>query len=154
MAEIVPNEGLDYWLNIMLKAGTPPANTYLLLWEGATASTTPAATAVLATQTGVTETNFGGYLRQAIPAADWSAPAGGTSIWGDATVRSCLATQESFPAATGAYATAINGFGLGTTTGRATGIGLLYSNFDDTTAVASLGIGDVIRVTPRYGLAP
>lgn len=151
--EIIPNEGLDYWLNIMLKAGTPPANTYLLLWEGATASTTPAATAVLATQTGVAESNYTGYARQAVAVADWGA-VGAKTVWGDATVRGMTASQKSFPAATAAYATAINGFGLGSTTGRATGIGLLYSNFDDTTAVASLGIGDVIRITPTYGLAP
>ena len=153
MAELVPNEGLDYWLGIMLKAGTPPATTYNGLFEGASATTTPLATAVLATQTGVAETNYTGYARQAIAAADWGA-VGAKTVWGDATVRGMTSTQKSFPAATAAYATAINGFLIATTLGRATGVGLLYSNFDDTTAVPSLGIGDVIRVTPTYGLAP
>lgn len=153
MAEIVPNEGLDYWVGVMLKAATQPANTYVGLWEGATASTVPAATAVLATQTGITETNFTGYARQVIAAAGWGAT-GAKTVWGDATVRGTTAGQVTFPAATAAYATAINGFLLATTTGRATGIALLYSNFDDTTAIASLAIGDVIKVTPTFGLAP
>lgn len=151
MAEIVPDEGLDYWLGVMLRSQSAPANTYVGLFTSQTASTVPASTAVLATPTGVTEAAPGGYARQAIASGTgtWGAPAADT-LWSQA-VRRTTGPQVSFPAATGAYATAINGFLIATA--LTAGIALLYSNFDDTTAIASLAIGDVVKVTPKYGLA-
>lgn len=150
MAEIVPDEGLDYIIGVWLKAGTPPANTYLGAFTSQTASTVPAGTAVLASQTGVTEAAYTGYGRAAIAAAGWGAT-GAKTMWTQAG-RGTTGPQTSLPAATAAYATAINGFLIASASAVGAGVGLLYSNFDDVTAVASLAIGDVIRVTPTWGL--
>lgn len=148
MAEIFPNEGLDYLLGITPKNGTNLANTYLMLFTGATASTTPTATAVLSTSTGVTEAGYTSYARVAVAAADWGS-AGSQTIWSQ-SARGVVASQKSFPAATATYSTAINGFGLATAS--TVGVGLFYSNFADTTAVATMAIGDVVQVTPTWGL--
>lgn len=148
MAEIVPDEGLDYLINIVLKAGTPPANLYLGFFTSQTASTVPGSTAVLSTATGVTEAAYTGYSRTAIASGSWGTT-GAKTAWSQ-TGRGSTATQASAPAATASYATAINGFFLASaSTG---GVAVLYSNFDDTAAVASLAIGDVIRVTPTFAL--
>ena len=103
---------------------------------------------MLATATGVTEAGYASYQRVAVASTDWGAQAADT-IWSQ-TVRSVTASQKSFPAATNTYAIAINGFFVASTlTG---GIALYYSNFDDTTAIASLAIGDVIKLTPKFGM--
>jgi len=153
MAEIMPNEGLDYLLGIVPKNGTNLANTYLFLFKGGTASTVPAATAVIGTMGGtfaeVTTTDYPGYARVAVASTDWGA-AGADTIWTQ-TVRAVTAAQKSFAAATSAAtpSAAINGFGLATAS--TAGVALMYSNFDDTTGVSSLAIGDIIRVTPKFG---
>jgi hypothetical protein len=149
VAEIFPTEGLDYLLGIFPKNGTNAANLYLGLFTSQTASTVPAATAVLDTETGVTEATYTSYARVTVAAADWGS-AGADTIWSQA-VRAVTASQKSFPAAGAAYATAINGFFLATTSTVSTGLAVYYSNFDDTTAVASLALGDIIRVTPKLG---
>lgn len=150
MAEIVPNEGLDLMVGILLKGTAAPANTYVGLYTSQDATTVPAATAVLATPTGVTEAAFGGYARQQIAPAAWGT-VGAQTVWGQAG-RGAVGPQASFPAATGAYATPINGFFLATAlTG---GVALLYTNFDDQTAIASLVLGQIIRVTPTFALLP
>lgn len=147
MAEIVPDEGLDYLLGIFPKNGSNLATTYLGLFTSQTASTVPASTAVLATSTGITEAAYTGYARVAVAAADWGA-VGAKTMWSQAG-RGVTSSQKSFPAATAAYATAINGFFLASaSTG---GAALMISNFDDTTAIASLALGDIIRVTPTFG---
>jgi hypothetical protein len=148
MAEIVPDEGLDYILSIFPKNGSNIATTYLGLFTSQTASTVPASTMVLATPTGITEAAYTGYARQSIAAAAWGAT-GAKTMWSQ-TGRGSTAGQVSFPAATAAYATAINGFFLATAS--AAGTCLFASNFDDTTAVASLAVNDVIKVTPTFGL--
>jgi hypothetical protein len=148
--EIFPDEGLDYMLGIFPKNGTNAATLYLGLFTSQTATTTPASTAVLATATGVAEAGYPSYARVAVAAADWSTGPGADTIWTQA-VRRVTAVQKSFPAATGTYSTAINGFFLATTSGTGTGIAVFYSNFDDTTAIASLALGDIIRVTPKLG---
>lgn len=150
MAEIVPDEGLDYIVGVVLR-GTPapPANTYVGMFTSQTATTVPAAGTVLASApTGVTEAAPGGYARQAIAAAGWGA-LGAKTMWAQ-TGRGTTGPQVTFPQATGAYATAINGFFLATA--AAAGVALLYSNFDDSTAIASLGLGDTVRITPTFGL--
>lgn len=147
MAEIVPDEGLDYILAIFPKNGTNIATTYLGLFTSQTASTVPAANMVLATPTGITEATYTGYARQSIAAASWGA-IGAKTMWSQSG-RGTTAGQVSFPAATATYATAINGFFLATAS--TAGVCLFASNFDDTTAVASLAINDVIRVTPTFG---
>lgn len=149
MAEIFVDEGLDYLLGIVPKGGTSPASLHLGLFTSQTATTVPASTAVLgATPTGITEAAFPGYARVEVLAADWGA-AGADTIWTQA-VRAVTAAQMSFPAATGADATAINGFFLASAATQ--GILIYASNFDDETAIASLALGDIIRVTPKFGL--
>jgi hypothetical protein len=148
--EIIPDEGLDYILAIFPKNGTNIATTYAGMFTSQTATTTPASTAVLATATGVTEAGYTGYLRVSIAAATWGAT-GAKTIWSQ-TGRGTTATQVSFPAATAPSAVALNGFFIATTSGTGTGVALMYSNWDDTTAVASLAIGDIVRLTPTFGL--
>lgn len=148
MAEICPTEGLDYMINVLLKNGGSPATLYLGLFTSQTASTVPAANAVLATPNGVTEAGYTSYARVAVATADWGAT-GDKTVWTQA-VRGATAAQKSFPAAGAAYPTAINGFFLATAlTG---GVAIYYSNFDDATAISSLALGDIIRVTPTFGL--
>lgn len=148
MAEIIPDEGLDYILAIVPKNGTNIATTYSGLFTSQTASTVPASTMVLATPTGITEAAYTGYARQSIAAASWGTT-GAKTIWTQ-PARGTTAGQVSFPAATATYSTAINGFFIATAS--AAGVCLAASNFDDTTAVATMAIGDIIRVTPTFGL--
>lgn len=148
MAEIIPDEGLDYIISIFPKNGAGLATAYIGLFTSQTASTVPAAGMVLATPSGITEVNYTGYARQAIAAASWGAT-GAKTMWAQ-TGRGTTAGQVSMPAATGAYATAINGFFIASA--LTAGICLLASNFDDLTAVATMAIGDIIRVTPTFGL--
>lgn len=148
MAEIVPDEGLDYILAIFPKNGSNLATAYLGLFTSQTASTVPAANMVLATPTGITEVAYTGYARQSIAAASWGTT-GAKTMWSQ-TGRGTTAGQVSFPAATASYATAINGFFLASASSA--GVCLFASNFDDTTAIASLAVNDVIKVTPTFGL--
>lgn len=148
MAEIIPTEGLDYMLAIFPKNGTNIATLYLGLFTSQTASTVPAATAVLATPTGVTEAAYTSYARVSVAAASWGTT-GNKTIWSQ-SARGTTAAEASFPAAGAAYATAINGFFLATASTAGTAV--FYSNFDDVTAIASLALGDIIRVTPTFGL--
>lgn len=148
MTYIVPTEGLDYLVNILIKAGEPPATLYLGLFTSQTATTCPAAGTVLANApTGVTEAAFTSYVRVAVAAGDW----GTIGDVLDDTARGAAAAQKSFAAAGATSSTAINGFFLATASDD--GVAVLYSNFDDETAVASLALGDIIRVTPTFGLA-
>lgn len=147
MASVIPNEGRDYLLGVVPKAGTTPTNLYLGLFTGASASTTPAATAVLSTATGVTEASFSGYARVAVASSDWGSPATET-LW-STSARVITATQKAFAAATASYGTAINGFFLASAS--TAGVAVYYSNFTDTTAIASLALGDIVRVTPKFG---
>jgi hypothetical protein len=149
MAAIVPDEGLDVIVGVVPKNGTNLANTYLLLCTGATASTVPASTAVLGTYTGVAEAGYTSYARQTMAAASWGAT-GAKTKW-TKNFRGTDAAQVSFPAATATYATAINFFGIADASAHGSEHGLLYSNFDDTTAIATMAIGDVIKVTPTFG---
>lgn len=146
--EILPDEGLDYIISCLLKAGTQPSTLYLGLFTSQTASTTPGASAVLSTSTGVTEAGYTNYARVSIAAASWGAT-GAKTTWSQ-TGRGTAASQVSFPAATAAYATAINGFFLASAS--TAGVALAYSNFDDTTAVSTMAIGDIIKVTPTFTL--
>src|SRR5882757_3307643 len=140
--EVFSNEGLDYILGVIPKAGTTPTTLYLGLFTSQTASTTPAATAVLSTSTGVTEATYTSYARVAVASTDWGS-AGAQTVWSQ-SVRGAAASQKSFPAATAANLSApVNGFFIATAS--TAGIGIWYSNFDDTTAISSLAIGDIIR---------
>lgn len=148
MAEIFPNEGLDYLLGIVPKGGTSPTTLYLGLFTSQTASTVLTAAQTLVSN--ITEAAFSGYTRIAVASTDWGS-AGSQSIWSQ-TVEAVTASQKSFPACTGTSATAINGFFLSSTSVVSAGICIFASNFSDSTAVASLALGDIIKVTPSFGL--
>lgn len=152
MADRVPTEGLDYIVNVLLKNGGSPANLYLFLFKGGSASTVPGAAATIGTMGGgfseINTTDYPGYARVAVAVADWGA-IGDQTIW-TATYRGAAASQKSFAAATSAGASAINGFGLASAS--TAGVAIYYSNFDDATAIPILALGDIVRVTPRFGL--
>ena len=140
MAEIYPNEGLDAIMAIFPKAGSVLANLYLGFFTSQTPSTVPAATAVLATATGVTEATGTGYARTAIPAANWGAQAAGSPD-GRKTTASAVTTPT---VGAGGWGT-VNGFFLADalTNGHA----IFYANFDSGLAIPT-SAGDVITVTP------
>jgi len=152
MAAIIPTEGRDYLLGLVPKITTAvPANLYLGLFTGGSASTVPAVGATLAAMGGGFAEAAGswGYARVAVASGDWGSPATET-IQGVAGVRVLTATQKAFVAASTTYATAINGFFLASAS--TSGVCVYYSNFTDTTAIASLALGDIIRITPKFGL--
>ena len=140
MAEIYPNEGLDAIMAIFPKAGSVLANLYLGFFTSQTPSTVPAATAVLATATGVTEASGTGYARTAIPAANWGAQAAGSPD-GRKTTASAVTTPT---VGAGGWGT-LNGFFLADalTNGHA----IFYANFDSGLAIPT-SAGDVVTVTP------
>lgn len=153
MAETFSNEGLDFIMGIFPKNGSNLATSYVLLITSGTASTLPShQTAVLANYTTVAEAAFTSYARQSVAAASWGAQAAGTGAASGG--RQSTAGQVSFPAAGASYATAINGFGLTNASAHGSEIGIFYANFDDTTAIASLALGDIVKVTPTFGLLP
>lgn len=139
-AEIWPDEGLDWALDRLTGNAAAPTNLYVGLFTSQTPTTVPARTAVLATQTGVTEAAYSGYARVAIAPADWGAP----STNGNGRIRA--AAQKAFAAAGASYATQINGFFVASALSG--GVALFYSNFTGDTPIASLALGDVPRVTP------
>ena|SRR5688500_4765856 len=154
--DIFPDAGLDYMLGIFPKNGTNAANLYLGLFKGGTASTVPTSAATLAAMTGtfaeVTTTDYPGYARVTIAAADWGTAAGETIH--TVAVRAVTATQKSFAAATSAAtpSAAINGFFICNVASGTAGVPVYFSNFDDETGISSLALGDIIRVTPKLGL--
>lgn len=144
MAEIYPNEGIDYIMAIFPKNGTNLATSYMGLFSSQTASTVPAATAVLSTSTGVTETTGTSYARQSIAAASWGAQAAGSPDG-----RQSTAGQVTWPSVgSGAWGT-VNGFFIASA--LTTGTAVFYSNFSDTTAIVTAA-GDVIKITPTMGI--
>lgn len=146
MAEIFVDEGLDFILSVFPKNGANSGTLYLGLFTSQTASTVPANTAVLgATPTGITETTYTNYARQAIAAASWGANAALTT---PVVGRKTTAAQVSFPAVGAVPGGAINGFFLASA--LTAGVLIFAANFDDTTAITP-AIGDIIRVTPTLG---
>lgn len=147
-AEVNPFEGLDVFLNtVYRKTGTVTLDpTYLRLFTSQTPTTVPAQTAVLATQTGVTEATGGGYGPASVAATNWPAPA-----TADTTGRrtSIAAPGVSFPESTGAYTvTDVNGFLLATAAGPSAGVALFYANFDSGTAIRVNQAGFIVRIPP------
>lgn len=148
MAENFPDEGLDWILARLPKVTTTVAATlYLGLFTSQTASTVAGDSAVLSTSTGITEAAYTSYARVAIASTDWGTT-GDKTAWSQSG-RGTTATEVSFPAATAAYATAINGFFLATAS--TAGVCLFASNFSDTTAISTMAIGDIIKITPTFG---
>lgn len=147
MAEIFTDEGLDYLLGIIPKGGTSPTTLYLGLFTSQTASTVPTSGQTIGA--GITEAGYTGYLRVAVASTDWGIP-GAKTVWTQ-PVRGVDGSQKQFPPPTVAYAVAINGFFLSSTSTPGAGNCIWASNFSDSTAVSSMSIGDLIKVTPTWG---
>ena len=145
MAEIFPDEGLDYIINTILKGGTQDTTLYMGLFTSQTASTVPARTATGgATPSGWTEmsASSGTYARIAISTSDW----GSISTNGSGRKVS-LSSGKTFTGFVGAAAA--NGFFIATNS--ASGAGdtvLLFSNFDAATARTFASTSDSDTVTP------
>jgi hypothetical protein len=159
VADEYPDEGLDVILATFPRGTTTPANLYVGLFTGGSATTVPGSSATVASMggtfaevtTGSAPTGWPSYVRQAIASttSGWASP-GAQTIW-SVTGRGVVGSQVSFPAPVAAYSptNAVNGFFIAdaSTAGHA----IFYSNFSDTTGIASLAIGDVIKVTPTMG---
>ena len=157
IADLFPDEGLDYLLGIVPKNGTNLANTFLGLYTAGGGTSVPggltlAAIGGLGTSgyAEVSATQWASYTRQTHAAGSWGA-AGASTIW--STVgRKVDGSQMTFlaPAAPYSPTNPIAGFFLATAiTG---GVALYYSNFGDGSTIASLAIGDIVKVTPTFGL--
>lgn len=146
MAEIFPDEGLDYLLDIAFKGGTVDTTLFLGLFTSQTTSTVPARTATGgASPSGWTEmtASSGSYARIAIATGDWGSPATN----GDGR-RIATAAAKQF---TGfVSAAAANGFFIATNSASGAGDRILYfSNFDSGLARSLAAIADTFDVTPR-----
>ncbi len=146
MAEIFPDEGLDYLLNIAVGGGTPDTTLFLGLFTSQTPSTVPARTATGgAAPSGWTEmaASSGTYARQAVATSDWGAPA--TNGNGR---RRTLSAPEVFSGFIGAAAA--NGFFLATNPQSEAGDTILYfANFDSLTARTFAALLDELNLTAR-----
>jgi hypothetical protein len=144
MAEIYPDEGLDYIMGVWLKNGTPPATLYVGLFTSQTATTVPARSATGgASPSGWTEmsASSGSYARQSIAAASWGAQATN----GDG--RRSTGPQVTFTGFVGAAAA--NGFFIATNSAAGSGDKVLFfANFDSGQARSALTTSDQIKVTP------
>jgi hypothetical protein len=145
MAEIFPDEGLDHILNKVPRATTAIQTTYYLgLFTAQTASTVPASSTTLASDTNVTEPSGGSYARVAVANTDWGA------ITTSGSGRRTTSAQKSFPASTGAWGN-VNGFFLANQSATGAGsVAIFYSNFSDLAAVAVNSAGYTIQVTPYF----
>lgn len=141
MAEIFPDEGLDYCLGVVFDALAQDTTFFVGLFTSQTASTVPARTATGgASPVGWTEANFTNYARQAISAGAWGAPAT------DGNGRKITAPQVTFPTV-GASGNTINGFFIATLSASGAGDVIIYfANFDSGVARV-LVTGDVEKVT-------
>lgn len=143
MAARFPNEGLDFLLNIVPRnSQASPATLYLGAFTSQTGSSVPNASAVLATQTGVTEVTGDNYARVALSAATWGTPASGGS-----GIRSTAHAAVELPVVGFSGWGTVNGYFLASAlTG---GIALLYANFDDLTPVVTAW-NDRLVITPTW----
>lgn len=146
MAEIIPDEGLDYLLGIAFKAGTVDTTLYIGLFTSQTATTCPARTATGgASPSGWTEmtASSGSYARIAIATGDWGAPA--TNGNGR---RIALSAAKQFTGFVGAAAA--NGFFIATNSASGAGDTILaFSNFDSGAARTLASVSDQLNVTAR-----
>lgn len=136
MAEIFPDEGLDYLLSVV--PGGAAADSYVCgLFTSQTGSTVPDRDAVLGSESGVVEVSGSGYERVAV--GGWG------SLVDSGAGRQVTAAQVTFPTVgSGGWGT-INGFFIATTAG----VAVFYANFDDLTPITS-NVGDVVKVTPFW----
>lgn len=142
MAEIFPDEGLDYMLGVVFDAATQDTTFFVGLFTSQTASTVPARTATGgASPSGWTEAAFTNYARQAISAGAWGSPSTNGSG------RKITGPQVTFPTV-GASGATVNGFFIATNSASGAGDTIIYfANFDSGVARV-LVTGDVEKVTP------
>ena len=141
MAEIFPNEGLNLIYAGFPKGGSGPANTWIGLFTGYTASTVGSSAATI-TSTWAEVSSAGAYARQTISSSSWGTAATTQSGWGSG------AAQVTFATATAVWGT-VNGFVITNSLTQGAGVVYFGANFDDTTAVA-INTNDVIKVTPTW----
>lgn len=142
MAEIFPDEGLDYLLGIAFKAGTVDTTLFIGLFTSQTATTVPARTATGgASPSGWTEAAYTSYVRIAVATGGW----GAASTNGNG--RKIAGTQATFPTV-GATGATVNGFFIATNSAAGAGDTVLFfANFDSGVARV-LVTGDIEKVTP------
>ena len=149
MAEIFPDESLDFILSETFKGGTQDTTLYLGLFTSQTATTVPARTATGgATPSGWTEmtASSGSYARIAIPTSDWGAAS--TNGSGRKISLSAAKTFTGFVSSAAA-----NGYFIATN--AASGAGdtvLLFANFDSGVARSLATVSDQLSITPTVQL--
>lgn len=121
MAEVFPQEGLDYLLQSIPRSSQPPSYLWLGLFVTQSATTVIAPTQGLGV---VTEPSGFGYVRGTIPATAWGAPTFYPSG------RIVTASLISLPTADGVWGS-VNGFFLSPTSGVGQGVLVYQANFDD-----------------------
>jgi|SRR5215831_7023165 len=160
MADLFPDEGLDALLAIVPKQGTTPTQMFVGLYTASGGSSIPANNATLAGAGAnmqgcaeVSTTLWSTYLRITFPSGSWGAQAAST-VWSTSGRIVTGTAAAVFPAPTSAYspAQAIAGFFLSNASFANSGFAYYYSNFSDNSLINSLAIGDVVKVTPTFGL--
>lgn len=146
MAEIFPDEGLDYLLGIAFKGATVDTTLFMGLFTSQTPSTVPARNATGgAVPSGWTEmgASSGSYARVAVATGDWGAAA--TNGNGR---RIALSAAKQF---TGFVGDAdANGFFLATASAPGAGDTIVYfSNFDSGVARTMATVSDELNITAR-----
>jgi hypothetical protein len=142
MAQMLPDEGLDFWLGQYPGNDTRNTTSYLRLFTSQTASTVITHAQNLSN---ITETTYTSYAAQSLATATWGAAAERPTNLG----RQRTYPQVTFPTV-GASGATINGFYITPDTGPPTKV-VGQANFDDVTAVPLL-TNDVIKVTPTIAL--
>ncbi len=142
MAEIFPDEGLDYCLGVVFDALAQDTTFFVGLFTSQTASTVPARTATGgASPSGWAEATFTNYARQAISSGAWGSPATNGSG------RKITGPQVTFPTV-GASGNTVNGFFIATNSASGAGDTIIYfANFDSGIARVLI-TGDIEKVTP------
>lgn len=144
MAEIFPDEGLDYILGVVFDALTQDTTFHVGLFTSQTATTVPARTATGgAVPSGFTEmaASSGTYARQAISSGAWGSP----STVGSG--RKISAPQATFTGFVGAAAA--NGFFIATNAASGAGdVVLCFANFDSLVARTFAVVADQLLLTP------
>jgi hypothetical protein len=161
MADLYPDEGLDALLAVVPKQGTTPTQMFLGLYTAQGGTSIPSNQATLAGAGAnmqgcaeVSTTQWSTYLRITVPSGSWGAQSSST-VWSTSGRIVTSATPCVFPAPSAPYnptPNSIAGFFLSNASFANSGLAYYYSNFSDSSLIASMAIGDVIKVTPTFGL--
>lgn len=147
MAEIVPDEGLDYMLGVLFKGTTVDTTLYIGLFTSQTATTCPARTATGgASPSGWTEmtASSGTYARIAIATSDWGSPS--TNGNGRKIVTSAAKQFTGFVGSAPA-----NGYFIATNSASGAGDTIIqFCNFDSGAAVPFSATSYQGNVTPGH----